>query len=594
MKKLIKVKLILTLTLSNFCTDFYGQTTVTLFPETKYQSVEGWGVSLAWWANLVGGMPQSTIDELADYAVNDLNFNVFRFNIGGGENPNCTSGDHFRRDGAKMPGYRNLQNNNEGWGTYNLSNDLRQIIVMDKLATLRASKNDIITELISYSPPWWMTHGECSAGNVSGTSENLKPEFVDDFADYLASVASGLNTSYPSWNIQYIEPFNEPISGYWKKGGNQEGSAIYAATQAQVLWRLWQRKNAYGISNIKIAAADNSKVTWALSNLTDIKNNNPNEYNGIAKINTHSYSGTWQDKANLAAFAKSNGNKPVWQTETGPLGWNLPPGKTDWWIRHYDMAYRLIEDMRNLKSTVWCDWQLMSIDDGWGMLHQTNWNENNPYNTPILNKTRGFYCRKNVTNFIKVGYQIIRSNNGNTLAALSPDDGEVVLVVVNPYDTATTYNFDLSNFPVINDFKTYRTSGGVSGLGEDTTEKTIVSITEKGILNGKNISYNAPAYSISTFVIDIAGALSQEGLVKNQVLKIYTVPFSGETIFQLSNFINDGILTLYDVNGKEVKRLEHIVGSEFALKRNNLLSGIYFYKLSENNKLISKGALVVN
>tara|TARA_R110002072_G_scaffold52866_3_gene140450 strand:+ start:328 stop:633 length:306 start_codon:yes stop_codon:yes gene_type:complete len=72
-----------------------AQNNVVVDPEIEYQTIEGWGVSLAWWANLAGGMPQATIDELAGYAVNDLNLNVFRFNIGGGENPNCTAGDHI-------------------------------------------------------------------------------------------------------------------------------------------------------------------------------------------------------------------------------------------------------------------------------------------------------------------------------------------------------------------------------------------------------------------------------------------------------------------------------------------------------------------
>lgn len=85
--------------------------------------------------------------------------------------------------------------------------------------------------------------------------------------------------------------------------------------------------------------------------MTTLKNNNPNEYNDLAKINTHSYGGDWQDKAQLATFAKNNGNKRIWQTETGPLSWNPPPSVPNgWWIRHYDMAYRLVEDMRNLNQ----------------------------------------------------------------------------------------------------------------------------------------------------------------------------------------------------------------------------------------------------
>ena len=503
---------------------------VLVNPNVKYQTIKGWGVSLAWWANLAGGMPQATIDELASYAVNDLNFNVFRFNIGGGENPNCTAGDHIRKDGGKMPGYRNQQLDNQGFGTYSLANDSRQIVVMDKIAALRQGKGDIITETISYSPPWWMTHGACSAGNISATSENLKPEFVDDFADYLVSVTAGLKSSHPLWNISYLEPFNEPLSGYWLKGGAQEGSAIYPATQAQVLWRLWQSQSTYNISSITLGAADNSSVSESLTNMTTLKANNPNEYNYLAKINTHSYGGTWQEKANLSSFAKTNGNKPIWQTETGPLSWNLPSGKTEWQIRHYDMSYRLIEDLRNLQSEVWCDWQLMSIDDGWGLVQQTNWNENNPYQTPVLKKTRGFYCRKNVTNYIKAGYQIIDINNGSSIAALNPDKSEAVIVMVNNSDTSKSYAIDLSSLGYISSFKTYRTSGFISGVGEDCTEKIILTATEKGLLSGNTLSYDAPAYSVTTLVIYLL-ALSLEPTIESRNNFNYAAPQKPDKIF---------------------------------------------------------------
>jgi O-glycosyl hydrolase len=483
---------------------FNGQNTTTVSPEIEHQTIEGWGVSLAWWANLAGNWSQATIDELAGYAVNDLNLNVFRFNIGAGENPNCTSGDHIRKDGGNMPGYRSPKQNDQGWGVNNLSNDYRQINVMNKIAELRVSKDDIITEMISYSPPWWMTYGECTAGNINETSENLKTEFIDDFADYLASVTAELNTAYPNWNIRYIEPFNEPTSGYWKKGVQQDGSAIYPDTQAQILLQLQERKNFYGIEKMGLAASDNTSITKALSNMTTLKNDNPEAYKSLSKINTHSYGGSRQEKVQLANFALANDNKPIWQTESGPLNWNPP---TDYsgqhWIRHYDMAYRIVEDLRNLKSTVWCDWQLLSIDDGWGMLHQTNWNENNPTLEPTLKKTRSFYTRKNFTNFIKVGYKIIDTDTENTIAALSPDGSELVIVLVNASGNSSTTNFDLSRFSLLHDFKTYRTSGENEGFGEDTTEKTRSSLNEKGVLSDKTLSYTAPIFSVTTFVIQL-------------------------------------------------------------------------------------------
>lgn len=582
------------ITLFFFFQNIQSQNTVLIDPNKEHQTIEGWGVSLAWWANLAGGMSESTIDELANYAVNDLNFNVFRFNIAGGENPNCTEGDHFRKDGGLMPGYRIQHSDNQGFGTNNYENDTRQIKVMNKIASLRATKGDIITEMISYSPPWWMTFGLCSAGNVIATQENLRPEFIDDFADYLVSVSAGLNERYPNWNVSYLAPFNEPISGYWRKGGGQEGSAIYEATQAQILWRAWQKQQNYNFQSLGLVVADNTNISNALINLSNLNNNNPGEYNGVSKINVHSYGDGWVQKEELYNFTRDNGNKRIWQSETGPLNWSPPNNDPQsWWIRHYDMSYRLIEDLRNLKSTVWCDWQLMSIDDGWGMLHQSNWDENNPFKEPVLNKTRSFYCRKNFTNFIKVGYKIIDSNNGNTLAALSPDNKEIVFVVVNNSNSTVDYSIDVSKFSHINGFRTYRTSGSNSDTGEDAIEKTISSITEKGILSGNRLLYNAPKYSVTTFVINISGSLSSMEFNFNE-LKIFPNPFNPHCTFQLPRIIENGKLFLYDTAGAQTKVIENINAKEIVVMKDNLSSGVYHYKLIENSKLLSSGSLVIN
>jgi hypothetical protein len=432
----------------------------------------------------------------------DLNLNVFRFNIGGGENPNCTSGHHMRTDGGDMPGYRAQFPDQQGWGTCNLNNDKRQIAVMDKLASYRS---DVITEVFSNSPPWWMTNGLCTAGNVGG-SENINPSFIDDFADYLATVSAALKTRNPAWNLKYIEPFNEPLSPWWTKGNNQEGCKITSATQATILWRLWQSQGTYGIGSVGIAASDCNTVGESTTNATYLKTNSPGEYNGISVINTHTYSGTVAEKQALSTYAKNNGNKEVWQSESGPIGWQPSDGKS-WWRRHFMMSNRLIEDLRNLQCTVWCDWQFMATDDGWGLLAQSNFNAATPYQTPIYSKTRGFYCRKNITNFLKPGYRIIASSDANTIAGLNPDSTELVIVISNMDSLSKRYDIDLSKFNSLGCFKTYRTSGDYSS-SENCTEKFLSTMNEKGVLSGSKLSYSAMGYSVTTFVISLKACAS--------------------------------------------------------------------------------------
>lgn len=522
-----------------------AQSVVTVTPAEKHQVMLGWGVSLCWWANLVGGMSPKMIDSIAKLAAVDLHLNVFRFNIGGGENPGCTSGKHMRADGGNMPGYREQYAAGKGWGTCNLANDARQIAVMDKLANYGAG---VITETFSNSPPWWMTKSGCASGNTDG-SENLAPAFVLDFGDYLATVTAELNKKYPRWNIACIEPFNEPLSNWWRKGGSQEGCFFSTASQAEVLSKVKQQRAVYGIGSTGLAAADANSVPETRSGMVEMAANNPAIYKDLAAIHAHSYSGTWQEKAALRTFAKNNGDKPVWQSETGPLGWTPSDGKS-WWQGHFMIAYRVIEDIRNLECPVWCDWQFMSVDEGWGMLHQTNFSATKPFQDAVFTITRGFYCRKNVTEFIKPGYQIIGTNDGNTMAAQSPDSLTVVVVIANQNSVSKNYTIDMSQVKNIRGFKTVRTSGDYTST-ENCTELTKDTITAKGTLANGRISYCAPAFSVTAFIIsrETATAVSDIRL-QCKHLSVVPQPRLARSFFKASgksDYVPAGLFSLYRI-----------------------------------------------
>lgn len=555
-----------------------GQNEIIVSPETKHQTVEGWGVSLAWWtnSNYTGNWNPQTLDMLARAAVEELNYNVFRFSIGGGENPDYPE-NRLSRDGRVMPGYRTTpQADGQGWGINDLSNDFGQINMMDRIAEYRQPYNDIITDMISYSCPWWMTFSGTTSGAVNGNQENLKPEFYDDFADYLASVTRDLRIRNPSWNIQYIEPFNEPLSTFWIAGGRQDGMQVYPATQAQVLWRLWQRLNAYDIGDLKLTAADNTSIANSISNMNTLKTDHFNEFKGLSKISTHSYKGTLQEKSQLAIFAKEN-NLDIWQTETGPLSWrpeaNNKPG---WWARHYDIAYRLIEDMRNLKATVWMDWQLLSTDNAWGMFQHSDFDFDNPTREGNIKRTKSFYCRKNVTNFIKQGYKIIDTSNDFSLGALSPDESELVLVIVNnegnpgsPID----FNIDLSKFNGVSSFRTFRTSGTDIDNGENTEEKTDNTESAKGILIGSTLYYKAPPYSVTTLQIQLGA---------NANLTDGTYYIEAKHSEKYMNVAGGG-----DVNGAPIRQYEYVDQDNLKFEVRRTDEGDYIISPIYSDKVVS-------
>ena len=564
--------------------------TITIVPAQKAQTIKGWGVSLSWWANIAGGMPQADIDYMTNLAVNDLKYTIFRYNIGGGQNPLYS--DQIRKDGGLMPGFRSPQTNNNGWGTADLSKDARQIKVLDKIASYGIP---ITTEVFCTSPPYWMTKSKSSSGSIDG-SENIDPNFIDDYADYIATVTSRLSNRNPKWNIRSIEPFNEPSSNWWKKNGNQEGCFISSGTQAQILWRLWQSQATYAIRDIGLTAPDCNSISETLNNSIAIKKNNPNEFNGISKISTHSYSGTAAEKVNLGNFAHNNG-KELWQSESGPLNWT-PADGVSWWQRHYMMASRLIEDVRNLKSTVWCDWQFMSKDEGWGMVQQTNWNENIPYQKPVLLKTKGFFCRKNVTNFIKAGYKIIASTDPNSLAAMAPNELDVVVVVVNNTGAYKSSSISLSNFKSIVSFDTYRTSGGYGSL-ENCSLKSKSLLGEKGILNGSNLSFKSPPFSVTTFVVKTTGAINSNrmtddsAVANNTEFFVHPNPFTATTTITVDKALDNALIQIFDLTGNIVKTIPNVSGTNVLIERGSLTNGTYILRIASGDEVVLNKKIII-
>ena len=79
----------------------------------------------------------------------DIGLNFYRFNIGGGDDPNHS---HIRKDGGVMYGYRSFYPDQQGWGVVDVTNDARQIGVMVKLASLLAPYGNLITKMFSNSP----------------------------------------------------------------------------------------------------------------------------------------------------------------------------------------------------------------------------------------------------------------------------------------------------------------------------------------------------------------------------------------------------------------------------------------------------------
>lgn len=544
-----------------------SRTEIAIDPAIKNQVIEGWGASLCWWANIMGGFSDSKIKTVCDWItdpVNGLNMNIFRFNIGGGDDP---THNHMRSDGGDMPGYKASATADYDW-----SQDANQRKIMQQLIASRIAKagvNDIQIVAFSNSPPYWMTRSGCSAGSVEGNVTNLKSDMFDDFADYLTEV-----TKYYHDNLgitfNYIEPFNEPEANWWKALGGQEGCYFSNADQINMIRELYKKLEEKDmLSYCRITANDANTIDHTYSTLQAYKAAG-DILPKFDLISTHSYGGN--NHSLLASWAKGN-NKKLWQSESGPL--YVGDGYES---QVMIMADRIITDLRDMKCTVWCDWQIGGdggLSNSWALIAG---NYNDPFN-PITRNTN-FYSRAQFSRYIKAGYTIIGSTAKNSLAATSPDAKELVLVISNSSVNTQKYSIDLSKFVNFGKVTQVRTRVQES-LGIKNSLTTFN-------LNGNSFTYDALPGSVTTYIIPVNQFPTAIDKVENTDGNLY---YSGGLLH--TNFPGERTISvaIYNPVGQLIKT-DHQVPAQDAYPL-HIKSGIYIVSVLAGNIRTSTKILVL-
>ncbi|MFE6076809.1 RICIN domain-containing protein [Paenibacillus sp. NPDC057886] len=428
--------------------------TATADPSKQYQTIEGWGTSLAWWGKVVG--EYSNRDEYVEKMFSPttgLGLNVLRYNIGGGDNPSSNVLEYRKA----VPGYQPSP------GVYDWNADANQRYMLQAAKSYGVN----VFEAFANSAPYWMT----ISGSVSGAANggnNLKPDYYDDFADYLTEVVKHFRDN---WGITFdtVTPLNEPISTWWKLGNNQEGMHFDRADQNTILSQVQSSLTAKGLST-KLSAPEE----YSLDDTTTSFNSYSSAVkSAISQINTHTYGGS--NRASLRNTATSAG-KHLWTSEYG-----------DGDASGLTMSRTILKDIRNMGASAWVYWQAVDSADGWGFFK----NVLNNTQTTSYTVNQKYYVMGNYSKFIRPGYKIIGMSDANTLAAYDAASGKVVLVTTNSDSSDTAVTYDLSQFTSVgSSAQVYRTS---------STEK-LQQLTNINIQN-KKFTATAKAGSVTTYVI---------------------------------------------------------------------------------------------
>ena len=329
-----------------------------------------------------------------------------------------------------------------------------------------------------------MTKSGCVSGSSDG-SDNLKEDYFDDFADYLSEVALHFKTE---WGLTFrtVEPFNEPSAGWWKSNGGQEGCG-FKNNQSKMIVELGKALQKKGLfPETSVSAADETSIKQAHDQLG---NYTAEALSYLGQVNTHSYSdGSYRKQLFNRAFGL---NKRLWQSETGPLSKSGDEHIALW------MANVIIQDLRDMHAEAWVDWQIGDPAENWRSLALN-------HSKQTFTPNARYYMHAAFSRYIRPGSRIIDSDNGNTLAALTPD-GALVLIVRNSGSSDVKYNFDLSEFVKIG------TSAKVVRfeLPGSLTKQSDIAVS------GKALSMTAKANTITTMVIDGAegGACKPDSII---------------------------------------------------------------------------------
>lgn len=487
---------------------------IKLDPSYQHDPFDGWGTALVWFANVTGGWPDEIREPLADalFGEDGLNFNIGRYNIGGGDSPET---EPYMRLGGAVPGYWNRPaefgppedagddwteqenwwdpNNPDHW---NWEADANQRWWVEAAHDRGAN----IFEAFSNSPPYFMTQSGYVSGNFNSWDDNIKHDQFDNFAKYLTGVVEHLQESMDI-EFQTLSPINEPNNGYWGALGRQEGANWSPQSQQNAINAVKAQLDAKGLDTV-VSAMDETnpnrfRYNWERYSQTTKDN--------IGQLNVHTY---WPaQRGSIRDIAKGVETR-LWMSEVdlGPGG--IPQNHED--IRPaLALSERIQTDIQELEPKAWVLWQAiedevnMNADNenmNWGLIHVDFDPED--FDTLEWHKNKKYYAMGNYSKFIRPGYQFINSDNRDTLAAINTDSETLVLVYTNHSNEEKALEFDLRGFGNIDE--------NASAVPHVTSsEKNLVELDTIDIRDNILATVVEPQ-SVTTFVVSGVSEVNEE------------------------------------------------------------------------------------
>jgi hypothetical protein len=457
--------------------------TVTVDPQSSWGEWEGWGTSLAWWANVMG--EDESLADLFFTTQNvtvlgtelpGLGMNLARYNLGA-----CSWNTYEGESMVVSPNMQAFKQIEGYWQDWASEDPASSSWVWTADATQRAMmvmahERGVAMELFSNSPMWWMCYNHNPAGAENSAEDNLQSWNYRQFALYLAEVA---RHSAEEWGVPFIsvEAFNEGTSDYWGATGRQEGCHFDPATQEAVLDHLRTELDRVGLTDTPIAASDETSYqaaydTWnayaqASRDLVD-------------RVNVHGYQGSSGPRAELGDAARSAG-KRLWNSEYGDSDGT-----------GVSMVRNLMLDLRLLRPDAWHFWQVLDESPAWALISF------DPAAGSLVQVQTKYHLLAQFTRHIRPGMRMIDTGVDGVVAAYDEAAGRLVVVASNLADAAQELTIDLSAFGTVPaDGTTVPHWATSTASGGDR-----YAVQPDTAISGGQITVSLPAASLHTFDLE--------------------------------------------------------------------------------------------
>lgn len=114
--------------------------------------------------------------------------------------------------------------------------------------------------------------------------------------------------------------------------------------------------------------------------------------------------------------------------------------------------------------------------------------------------------------------------------------------------------------------------------------------------NTTHIQFTSGSNPYGYYYIDDVSVTDVTGIENYDLqshIDIFPNPLSAQTVLRSDIFLNNATLTVDNCFGQTVKQIKNISGQTVTLSRDNLPSGLYFVRLTEENKTIAADKLVI-